>query len=268
MNLKKIISAVSAVAVAAAMLTACGSTDVQVPTSSQYVYNSLSDKERTAFNKIYSGVTDYKHSVKISSMSEDEFNDFILKFYCCGSELFYMSDQIKYQINADGRVNECFFTYDYYENSTKSMQEQLDAKADEILSKITSDMTDADKLKYIHDYIIDNVTYDAEAMDCDNVYGALIKNRTHCQGFSKSICFLCDKLGIESLLITGDAGGGHMWNMVKIDDKWYHLDATWDDPDHGGRSRSDYFLISDSTISQTHTADTYMDYPNASADYN
>ena len=267
-NIKNIIKSAAVILAASFMLSACGSADPSdIPMSSQYVYNSLSDKEKPVFNRIYSGVTDYKYKVRVGNLRENEFEDIIMKFYSCGSEFFYMSDEIQYSINSDGYVAECYFTYDYYENATESMREQLDEKIDEILSGITDDMTDADKLKYIHDYIVNNTTYDANAMDCDNVYGALIKHKTHCQGYSKSVCCLCDRLGIESTLVTGTAGGGHMWNMVKVDGKWYNLDVTWDDPDYGLKSRSNYFLISDSTISQTHKKDTYMSYPSAPSDY-
>ena len=56
----------------------------------------------------------------------------------------------------------------------------------------------------------------------------------------------------------------HMWNFVKLDDKWYHVDLTWDDPTYrpsgGGRydmtdaslqhEHHDYFLISDEENTQ------------------
>ena len=251
------------------LLCSCGApAEDDVPLSSRYIYDSLQGHDKEVFHRIYSGVTNYKYKIRIGGMNEKEFNDLMMKFYCCGSEFFYMSDLVKYQVNGDGKIAEAYFNYDYYNKSADSMREQLAAAEDKILEGITDDMTDADKLKYIHDYLISNVTYDAEAMDCDNVYGALIKHRTHCQGFSKSVCCLCDRLGIESMLVTGDAGGGHMWNMVKVDGQWYNLDVTWDDPDMGRRKFDNYFLISDTKLSATHTKDSYMNYPSAPSDYN
>lgn len=263
----KIASLVIVMCISAVILCSCGSGDIEVPLSSQYIFNSLTDKERPVFNRMYSGANNYKYSIRVGGMKEKEFSDLCMKFYSCGSEMFYISGVIKYRVSGSGNISECYFNYDYYTGSANNMREELSKKEDEILSGITDSMTDVEKIRYIHDYLIENITYDADALDCDNVYGALIKQRTHCQGFSKSVCCLCDKLGIESMLVTGNAGGPHMWNMVKVGGKWYNLDVTWDDPDFGGRKFDDYFLISDSTISMTHTKDNYIKYPDAPVDY-
>ena len=40
-----------------------------------------------------------------------------------------------------------------------------------------------------------------------------------------------DMLGIENGTVSGEAGDEqHIWNTVKLDDQWYHVDVTWDDP--------------------------------------
>lgn len=239
----------------------------ELPLSAVYIYQSLSDRERPIYNRMYNGVHSFKYKVSIGGISGDEFSDLFTKFYCSGADLFFLNSDVKYMIDSQGNVSECYFTYDNYKDSVDSMRSQIDAEIDKAFEGITDSMTDAEKLKYLHDYMVENTVYDAEAYDCDNVYGALVKHRTHCQGFSKTMCMFCDRLGIPSLLVTGDAGGGHMWNMVQLDGKWYNLDVTWDDPDHGSRSFANYFLISDSTISKTHTKDTYVRYPSAPDDY-
>lgn len=268
MKKPKILAAVGITALSL-LLTACGSSfnEEELPLSSQYIYGTLSSKEKAIYSRMYNGVTNFKHSVRIGNLTDEQFNDFYLKFYCSEADLFYLNSDIRYKMNSDGYVAECYMTYDNFADSTESMREQIDTALDNILSGLNDSMTDAEKLEYLHDYIIDNTTYDAEAYDCDNVYGAVIKHRTHCQGFSKTMCLLCDKLGIPSLLVTGTAGGPHMWNMVQVDGVWYNLDVTWDDPDCGKRKFNYYFLISDSTISVTHTKDTYVNYPAAPVDY-
>ena len=253
------------------VLCSCGSSseEFEIPLSSQYIYNSLPAHDKEVFKRIYQGVTNYKYDIRIGGMNQNEFDNLMMKFFSCGSEFFYMRvGQVKFNTKSDGVVSNAYFNYDYFSDAADNMREQLAAAEDNILEGITDNMSDAEKLKYIHDYLISNVTYDAEAMDCDNVYGSLVKHRTHCQGFSKSVCCLCDRLGIESMLVLGEAGGGgHMWNMVKVDGIWYNLDVTWDDPDMGKRKFDNYFLISDKTISQTHTKYDYVDYPEAKFDY-
>lgn len=247
----------------------CGESvsEEELPLSARYIYGSLSDKERPVYNRLYTGAHNFKYKIGVGGLNSDEFSDLFTKFYCSGADMFYLNSDVKYMINSDGKVSECYFTYDNYKDSAQSMRTQIEEAIDKVFEGLNDSMSDAEKLKYLHDYMVDNTVYDADASDCDNVYGALIKHKTHCQGFSKSMCMFCDRLGIPSILVTGSAGGGHMWNMVELDGTWYNLDVTWDDPDHGSRSLSNYFLISDSTISATHTKDTYIKYPSAPSDY-
>ena len=61
-----------------------------------------------------------------------------------------------------------------------------------------------------------------------------------------------------------------MWNMVKVDGKWYHMDVTWDDPltsDGRPMLRYDYFLISEAKIREDHTIDNDFKIPTAPSNY-
>ena len=91
-------------------------------------------------------------------------------------------------------------------------------------------MSDYNKVKAIHDYVIDNVTYDMST-NFNSPYYALMEGTSACQGYAVLIYKMLTEADISCRVITGKAKGGlHAWNLVKIDDKWYNLDATWDDP--------------------------------------
>lgn len=107
-----------------------------------------------------------------------------------------------------------------------------------------------DKIKNIHDYIINNTKYDT--LKTDNVndttyksntaYGVLIEGYGICSGYSDAMAIFLDKLGIENYKISNDT---HIWNLVHINGLWRHLDATWDDPiSEFNENRNTYFLIS------------------------
>ena len=69
---------------------------------------------------------------------------------------------------------------------------------------------------------------------------------------------LCDLSGIDCKMITGTAGGeNHAWNLVKLDDQWYHTDVTWDDPspDVPGRVLYTYFNVEETAIDKSHSWD-------------
>ncbi len=67
---------------------------------------------------------------------------------------------------------------------------------------------------------------------------------------------LLEAAGLDTKYISGKAGDGlHAWNLVQVDDEWYHLDTTWNDPlpDRPNEVGYDYFLVSDATMRQNHT---------------
>ncbi len=71
---------------------------------------------------------------------------------------------------------------------------------------------------------------------------------------------LLEEVGIECKYVTGvsvhdgKAGGGHAWNMVKLDNEWYNLDATWDDPvsDRNGAESVNKNTNSMATVNHTY----------------
>lgn len=111
-------------------------------------------------------------------------------------------------------------------------------------------MTTEEKIKAIHDYIINNTRYDTERADknvklyqSDTAYGALIEHKAICGGYSDAMKLFLDRLGIENFKVASE---NHIWNLVNINDQWLHLDLTWDDPitDTGEDILEyDYFLI-------------------------
>lgn len=135
-------------------------------------------------------------------------------------------------------------------------------KAKEIIEKyITADMTEYEKEKVIHDYLVNNIQYDNTfSQSSYSAYGALIKGRAVCQGYAEAAELLFFICGIDSYVATGDADNGsglqgHAWNIVKIDGDYYHLDITWDDPiSSTGENilRYDYFNLTDKEMSKDH----------------
>ena len=60
---------------------------------------------------------------------------------------------------------------------------------------------------------------------------------------------LCDEVGIPCGLVYGSSRGeGHMWNLINLDDGWYHLDVTWDDDETNGVISHRYFNVTKSDI--------------------
>ena len=50
-------------------------------------------------------------------------------------------------------------------------------------------------------------------------------------------------MNLKSYRVSSES---HIWNAVEIDNKWYHIDLTWDDPvvdDGKDYLKHDYFLV-------------------------
>lgn len=122
------------------------------------------------------------------------------------------------------------------ENTAKYMSLQVEEKAKEIIQEAQG--TNYQKIQYIHNYLIDNITYDKtyNKENTRNIYGALIEKEVVCEGYSKSFKYLLDKMQIPCIIVAGQAINSegkqerHSWNYVLINDVWYSVDCTWDDP--------------------------------------
>ena len=112
----------------------------------------------------------------------------------------------------------------------------INEKIDEFIStNIKEDMSDADKIKLFHDYIVNNTKFDTAIETSEdrlnsssyNAYGLLINHLAICGGYTDTMAIYLDKLNIPNYRISTEE---HVWNLVYFDNKWSHLDVTWDDP--------------------------------------
>lgn len=135
-------------------------------------------------------------------------------------------------------------------------------------TQISAGMSDYDKELALHDYLITHCKYSEDisqpaGSDIYRAYGALVNQDAVCNGYAEALQLLFQCAGIQSEFVVGTADGvDHAWNLVEIDEKWYHLDATWDDPlpDQGEETLHPYFNVPDEIIGQSHTWNK-EDYP-------
>ena len=98
------------------------------------------------------------------------------------------------------------------------------------IKKETADMSDREKIKYVYEWIGDNNTYDdlfTYTSKNQSIYNVFIKGNAVCAGFAKASQVIFQNIGIESMTITGESTGPHMWNIIKLDEKYYYYDSTY-----------------------------------------
>lgn len=159
------------------------------------------------------------------------------------------------------------FKYKLPRSEMLSMRDSSIAEAKKVLSQIIKPkMTDLKKELAIHDYIVNNTSYDYNNYLKGTIpeksytdYGVLVSKRAVCEGYSKAMFRLLSMEGIQCYVVKGTVNGeGHAWNIVKIDGKYTQVDATFDDPVMSNGSnvlRHNYFDISDYQMAKDHQWD-------------
>lgn len=154
-------------------------------------------------------------------------------------------------------------THTYTDEQIKLLQEKVNSISKDLIKE---NMKDDQKIKLIHDYIINNTKYDTDRSDnkiikydSDTAYGALIEHYAICGGYADSMKLFLDYLNIPNYKISSE---NHIWNFVYVNNKWYHLDLTWDDPvTSTGKDvlEYDYFLITSKELKQMNTDQHFYD---------
>ena len=130
-------------------------------------------------------------------------------------------------------------------------------KVDEIAALCPSNVSAYDKALWLHDWLTENANYD-NGKSMYGPEGVLLLGYGVCDSYSKAYVLLCSKFGIECRRIIGTEEMNHAWNLICLDDEWYQVDVTWDDPvssanpNAGGGENHDYFCATDEIMSRDH----------------
>lgn len=129
--------------------------------------------------------------------------------------------------------------------------------------------SDYEKIREVHNWLIDNIEYDMdlETKEPYSISGALTEGIAVCEGYARSFKYIMDGLDIPCVLVSGigtNSNGeieSHAWNYVMLDNKWYAIDVTWDDPVIIGNgyipedTKYTHFLKGSNSFFDSHTED-------------
>lgn len=241
--------------------------NIPVKTENEFFYNQLDEYGKIIYNKIISNSDNLVSGNYVINFNNefdsllDNNGDEILKTSYKNAvdcirydrlDLFYidftkMYLKIETTTRGVSRSYKVFIekgdNYDnYFINEIESQDElfsimdKLKETRDNILNNVSG--TGYQKILQIHNYLIDNLEYDQtnRAKNNDNIIGALIDGNVVCEGYAKAFKYLLDYLELPCILVIGNAENSmranekHMWNYVFINDEWYGVDVTWDDP--------------------------------------
>lgn len=245
-----------------------GGLGISQPSGDVATLASTYDKD--AFDaRLVEAFKNYESSVDVSDIGitrDEAYNGGINTVINSHPEIIGIAGTSYYYSSSTNLVTEIVITYT---SNAREEQQKLDAAINELNSRVDiSGMTDEEIVLAYHEYLTSTVAYAYAAYLQGSLggaheydmYGALVNHSSVCQGYAETMFYLLKKAGL-SCAIASSQNINHAWNIVKVNGKWYHVDATWDDPvwDMPGRSNHDYFLVSFDTMNKNtlvnHTKD-------------
>lgn len=267
-------------------------------TINKYFYNQLEEYSKIIYKAFEANKEDMKtgtypvdfgdsfHDLLQQSNGQEELGDYyqaaIEAYTYDNPDVFYLSPNKMY-LNIETTTRGKKVSYHVYINSGSeanylvnefSSKDQIDraiqqikAVRNQVLQNKTMDTYT--NIRMVHDYLIERIEYDT-SISKDHIYtiyGAMVNGEAVCEGYARSFKYLMDSFGIPCTLVIGKGTNSegntenHAWNYVQIDDKWYAIDSTWDDPISttgwiSNASKHRYFLKGSSDMLKDHRPST------------
>ena len=271
--------------------TTTASNDYSSVVVDKYFYNQLEEKSKIIYRAFESNKEQMKtgtYQIELGSnfsdiLSQDNGQELLGDYYQSAIEaytydnadVFYLSPKKMY-LNIETTTKGNRTTYNVYINSGNednylteefNSREQINqaiSQIEQVRDQILQNRTDDtyQDIKMIHDYLVDNINYDSTVSmpNIYNIYGALINKEAVCEGYARAFKYLLNEINIPCIMVIGTGTNSqgqtesHAWNYVQINQTWYAVDVTWDDPVviGGGtvseESRYRYFLVGENGI--------------------
>lgn len=239
--------------------------EVVIPTDTKNhrIYNYKTVSETNDFNP--KSIDDLK---KIYfTILNNGWNEFT--FYCDSDIYPSCADDVKTLANNNeyvALINNFVSPYNSYQkfNTLVTNDKIINIKIDKLYSESEISATDykineifkslnintgnptLDDIKSLHNYLLRTITYDTkyttETLDKSpsKAYYALTSGKAICSGYSDSFAIMMDKLNIPNFKISTT---DHVWNVIYFENKWQHIDVTWDDDEVNNNNYYNFFMI-------------------------
>lgn len=249
--------------------------------STNYFYNQLSEEWKEAWealdalclaylsspiDAVYEeGFGYYTEMVTLpEGMTVEEGQTLLTMFMASNTQYYFLGNGgILYTTDTRGRYMESVSMGIYHAFADGNMRTRVTAEfkeaIEDVVSSIPEDASESEKLRLIHDYVVNKVEYDYDIIEDDitfeeeelaftqSAYSVFCMDSTVCAGYAEALQILCNAVGIDAINVTSY---DHMWNKVRIYDAWYNVDPTWADMSDNGQIYYDYYGRSDAVYDQ------------------
>lgn len=242
-----------------------------------YSYHRLGEAEQKLYLEMLDALTDMSEEIRLSTLDVTQLDRIFSCVMNDHPELFYV-EGFRYTEHFLGEaLTEITFegTYSMTKEDAEPVLLDMERSLSGCMSEVPLNEDEYSTVKYLYEYLIDNTEYDKDADNNQNICSVFLEGHSVCQGYAKAMQYMLQKVGIQSVLVTGYTGSErHAWNLVRVNGKYYYLDPTWGDAsyfysgdensDGGGFSPTinyDYFLVTTEEISRTHTFEESVELP-------
>jgi len=226
----------------------------------RYYYTALDKPSRQVYEDLRRGLSVMAPSVRTLRLGVREMSDILFCLRLDEPRLAFVKD-VSFRAAREADHVEVLVKYAFETQKMRTIAQTIDTRVKKIAAPAQG-KTEEEKLRWIHDWILDSVRYDKLYKNyAHEVIGPLCHGVGVCEGIAKTVKLLADALGMECLTVIGreDAekhgidGMRHAWNIVRVGGKLYHMDATFDlSLTRCGVKRYDYYKLSDAEIYLDH----------------
>lgn len=221
-----------------------------------YYYQSISLEDKDLYDRIYSALINNEKTIINIFSDFDHISDIYYMVLKDNPQIYNVTNKLNFSstiYSNDIVENELQFDYKNLTNlEINSINIELENIKETILNRVKH-MSKYEVAKYCYEYLILNSYYDAR-YDDQSIISVLINHTGVCTSYAKSYKYLMDYFDIPCILVEGtftQSNESHVWNMIQLDNNWYHVDVTQGDASNQFVDYS-YFCITDSQVYKDH----------------
>ena len=243
-----------------------------------YYFSMLEITQQNLYVEILYALENYIDEMQVSTTDTAQIDKVFQCVLLDHPEIFYVDGYsfVKYTLGNEVKKITFKGTFTCSREEKKLKESEIEEATLQMLKSIPAKAEDYEKVKYVYETIINNTEYDMTAEENQNIISVFLNQASVCQGYAKAVQYMLNKLGVPCLLVIGtvENGEGHAWNLVKINNQYYHLDATWGDASYLFHIKEedrevqntpainyDYLCVTTDEIVRTHSISDFVSLP-------
>lgn len=202
----------------------------------EYYFKQLTEEEQRVYRELLKGIRAREKEFYLTISDDDSIDRSYHAVLKDHPEIFWVHNREKIYKTTYSDSDYCVFTpgYTYTDSEIDEIQTAMEQSFQEVRALIPEDAGDYEKVRIVYTYVIDHTQYQT-GEDDQSIAGVFWKKSAVCAGYAGAVQYLLERLDISCIYVDGSTKGsteGHAWDIVKIGQEYYYVDATnGDQPD-------------------------------------